>query len=208
MKKIALILVVVLSVTPLFAVSGYIGGTFAPQFGWYTYKQTSDSGKTVFEQDVSDTLIVIGADGATYWGKQHQFGLGYGFDLGFTVGAKAGDTDVDTDDIGVTISPNVSFQYRYFINKNLAIESGAGFQVDFVSDKFDGGKISMTTFDLLANVDVMYAITEHVGLKGGFNFLIPLGTSAELKSNSSSMSVDIDRPGFALKPFISVGYCY
>ena len=154
-------------------------------------------------------MIVIGADGATYWGKQHQFGVGYGFDIGFTVGAKAGDTKLDTSDFGVTISPNVSFQYRYLFNKNLAIETGAGFQLDFVKDDFgEKSSISMTTFNLIANVDALYNITEHVGFKGGVGFAIPLSTTGEIEAGSTTMSANIDRNGFILKPYVSVGYCY
>ena len=209
LKKLALFLVIVMAVTPIFAVSGYIGGTFAPQFGWYSYKVSSDSGKVLYDQDLSETLIVIGADGATYWGKQHQFGIGYGFDIGFTVGAKAGDTKLDTSDFGVTISPNVSFQYRYLLNKNLAIETGTGFQVDFVKDDFgEKSSISMTTFSLVANVDALYNITDQVGLKGGVSFAIPLGTTGELETGASTISANIDRNGFILKPYFSVGYCY
>ena len=226
MKKIALLLLALVLVFPVFAADNRVdfsmgyGGTFL-----YSTEVKSDpmeiqkldftlSGANYFLSD-GDMGIAYAVDLSipTFYGSNGENGLNYMKD-----DAKLGGGSFTKFNLGLS----VMFDYNLDITEELSMDFAAGLGYDWMTfvTKYKMGseemKRSMNThiISLDTQVAVNYAFADSFAVRGGLNVSMPFVTLSQTKVDSS---VDMGYPddvqnmkmiGFGISGFVGVSYLY
>lgn len=199
-KSILIAILIVLSMVPLFAASGWFGFTAASDFNWSRLNDVEDSTVNIYGHD-----LLINIDGATYFGTKHQFGLGYGIGLGIPLYTEAnGEMQYNKP---VSFIPKLSFQYKYIINHLLSIEAGLGLNYgiqNFVNLNHDIEKIKV--LNLFANTNVMVHLTGLICFRAGVGITSPIyGNFVE---DSTYEKRHLNVLGISIQPYLGISFCY
>ncbi len=211
MKKIIVVcLLISLAVLPVFAMESWGGITVAPEFGWSTVKV--DFGGQSEKIKSSSTNLMVAAEGANYFGQKAQFGIGYGFGVGFALSGTMEDQKVDVSNTPVSVLPKISFQYRNAFNDKCAIEVGIGFthayQSQTTTDSGISVKQEVNITSLFANANILFNFTDLIGIRAGLGLSTPIYTSSKISGNGMSIKIDATTTGVSIVPYVGIAFCY
>lgn len=215
MKKIALLLLALVLVFPVFAADNRVdfsmgyGGTFL-----YSTEVKSDPMET---QKFDFTL-----SGANYFLSDGDMGIAYVID--FAVPTYWG-YSLDNADIKFNLGLSVMFDYNLDITEDLSMDFAAGLGYDWSTIVFDDSYYIGTFVKQISNyhlisldtqIAVNYAFAESFAVRGGFNISMPFVTLAQSKMESN-YDVGYEVPddvqnmkmiGFGISGFVGVSYLY
>lgn len=195
-------------------INGYIGLDIGPAFA-FGKKHIGDNTTKL------DTIsLALDIDGATYFNKgKNQFGLGYGMRFDFPLSQTNEVGKVKKEDLQVKfrLAPNLTFQYKYAINKDFYLHAGAGASITFYNtSSVSAGSSSVTTkvnvISLLANVGFDYKVSDKFGIMAGLKIATPISTTGKVTTiilgNTKTSDYDTKYSGVSITPFVGAAFLY
>lgn len=216
MRKIVAVAFVLLAFTGmLFAGEGRIGVTIAPDWMWYSNPE--DTGKMDFN---------LMAEGANYFGKEGGFGIEYGLGVKFPVNTWITDNDPQkVEDGKSSFLFKVGAGYKHAFSDMFGLTAGLGIRGSIkpgadigIGDSSVSGSLKIKTFmmDIYGSVAADITLLDFLSLQAGVSVGGPVISSRKTTiegsigefGDSTSNTVDLDRSGIYLAPFVGVSFVY
>lgn len=230
MKKIALLLLALVLVFPVFAADNRVdfsmgyGGTFL-----YSTEVKSDPTEI---QKLDFTL-----SGANYFLSDGDMGIAYAVDLAMPTVLTDGYSNyvdlyklaVDTAKregikanlINFDLGLSVMFDYNLDITEELSMDFAAGLGYNWITVGYkasDGGvkvkeAINIHTISVDTQIAVNYAFAESFAVRGGLNVSMPFAAFMQMSGQEGSVSekselMNMKSIGFGISGFVGVSYLY
>ncbi len=217
MKKILVLFAVLLLAASgvLFAAEGRIGVSIAPEWFWNT--EAEDSGSTDF---------VLLAEGANYFGRHGGFGIEYGLGVSFPVNTwVAGGEPTKIEDGKNSFVFKAGAGYKHAFGDVFGLSAGLGVRGTVSSlkagDSVEGvvsfsGKTTKFIIDLYGSVAADITLLDFLGIRAGVMVGGPVVSTAKTTvegsigdiGGSHTETVDLNRKGIWLSPFVGVSFVY
>ncbi|MBO5770591.1 MAG: hypothetical protein J6R23_05010 [Spirochaetales bacterium] len=208
MKKVFYILIVlIISMSGLFASYNRIGFESGAEFYWSETKLGTD--------DLSvggySMVVPIAIEGANFFGSDAKFGVGYGFAVTAPIYSEQGDHSLSSLSAG--IRPSITARYRQPINSMLTMEAGVGYMFEYRSTpvtvaSVDYGIVSTYSNFMIADASFAFRLDDWVSLVASAEMSVPLYIHKDVEKGPYASSGMYNQSGFAISPRIAVMRMY
>ncbi|AEC02000.1 outer membrane beta-barrel protein [Parasphaerochaeta coccoides] len=203
MKKCIVVFLVLLGVSGfLFAGVNYIGASVGVDFLQRTMTSEGASGSI----NQSATGLGFGVKGASYFGDNDEWGIGYSLGLVKMLSDKMNEIKVDVSDEPIVIDFGVKGQYRYAVSDELDLHAGVGFGYTTQTDEDSGAGLSLSISSIIGGVDLVYNVSDTIFVNAGLAIGIPVSGKMVVSSGGASASADLSVSGITFTPSIGVLY--
>lgn len=202
MKKLFFVcLILVISITSVFALDSYIGG-----YVDYMFETGQRKGTFLlpFEYSISKSSIGFGVTGTEYF--TDSFGLSYKVCGAMLVSNTEADIKQDISKEPLVFNTALDFLYRYKFSKIFALEAGGGLSYSMTTDADSGLSYTVHTLDIDLKVGMLATIKKDFALSAGVNMATPVLTKPIFSSDTGKATYDLSVTSFKIGPYVALLY--
>lgn len=203
-KKITTALILIVSLSSVFAASNMIGSNVGLKIG---------SSKLAENIKLSQTYLDLEVAGTSMLGKEEKMGIAYGFAIEKLLSASINGSALPSESLknySLNAGGFAQFVYRLPLADKFNLDLAAGLGVKHIEqgDK-QTGQVSTTTFNLQADVKAIYLVTKNIALSASVGLDCPLYKaedvylSGQIVSGESKFAFD-----FFMTAKVGVAYAF